>query len=77
MNLTHGMETRMQTKNGMKPHQAQRVVKWSQLFVTHTMHDMNRKHNCSANYKCCSVVSPIQIVQIKLDSFNKAIGCNN
>jgi hypothetical protein len=39
-----------QTKNGMKPHQAQGLVKWSQLHVTHTTHDMSRKHICSGNY---------------------------
>jgi hypothetical protein len=41
----------MQTKNGMKPpHEAQGLVKWSQLHVTHTMHDTSMKHSCFANY---------------------------
>jgi hypothetical protein len=40
----------MQTKNGMRPHQAQGPMKWSQLHVTHTTHDTSGKHNCYANY---------------------------
>ncbi len=41
----------MQTKNGMKPpHEAQGPMKWSQLHVTHTMHDTSRKHIWFANY---------------------------
>jgi hypothetical protein len=40
----------MQTKNGMRRHQAQGLVKWLQLHVTHTTHDTSEKHSCYANY---------------------------
>jgi hypothetical protein len=32
-----------QTKNYMKPHKAKALVNWSQLHVTHSAHDMNKK----------------------------------
>jgi hypothetical protein len=38
---------------------------------------MSRKHSCYADYKHFNVVNPTQIVQRKLDNFEKAIECNN
>jgi hypothetical protein len=52
----------MQKKKNMKPHQAEGAMKWPQLHVTHTMHDMSKKHSCLTNYRHFDVVNPIQIV---------------
>jgi hypothetical protein len=46
----HMAWTGTQTKNSMKPHKAKALVNWSQLHVTHSAHDMNKKHSCSTNY---------------------------
>jgi hypothetical protein len=46
-------------------------------LITHTTHDMSRKHNCFANYKRFSVVNFIQTIKKKLDSFQEAIKCSN
>jgi hypothetical protein len=67
----------MQKTNGMKTHKAQGAIKWSQLLVTHTMHDTSKKHNYSTNHIRCSVVNPIQTVQRTLNNFEKATECNN
>ncbi len=40
------------------------------------LHDMSKKQS-STNYKCFSVINPIQTIQIKLNNFQKAIECNN
>jgi len=52
-------------------------MKWSQLLVTHTTHDMSRKYSYSTNYNFFFVVNPIQTVQRKLNNFQKVIECSD